>query len=82
MRAKAEELAEHIIARTGTGKRDVFWIIENTDIVSADLMVGMGGVIDFLLRIADPEDELRFPTHADRSVKRAATRLQPTWPVA
>lgn len=66
LRERALGLAAAIVARRGFGERDVFWIVENTSLASADLMVGMGGVVDFLLRLVDStQNQLLFPGHLD-----------------
>ena len=58
---RAEELASVICARHARGMRDVYWIVEDTDFVSADLMVGMSGVLHFLLRLSSRDPGITFP---------------------
>ncbi len=59
---KAKEIANNISARHFRGARDIYWIVEDTDFVGADLMVGLSGVLHFLLRLASNESSLSFPT--------------------
>jgi len=48
---RASEIATIICARHARGNRDVYWIVEDTEFVSGDLMVGMCGVLHFILRL-------------------------------
>lgn len=59
---RAEEIAANIYARHARGKRDVYWIVEDTEFVSGDLMVGLSGVLHFLLRMSSEDPHLSFPT--------------------
>ena len=58
----AREIADRICARHARGVRDVYWIVEDTEFVGADLMVGLSGVLHFLLRLVTNDSSLSFPT--------------------
>jgi lantibiotic modifying enzyme len=60
--ARARGIAEVIQARHACGRRDLYWNVEDPEFVSADLMVGMSGVLHFFLRLVHPERDLYFPT--------------------
>lgn len=60
---KAKDIADSICARHARGTHDVYWIVENTDFVGADLMVGLSGVLHLLLRLASNDPKMCFPSH-------------------
>lgn len=58
---KARSLGAVLQARHARGRRDVYWIVEDTEFVGADLMVGLSGVLHFLLRLVAADPALSFP---------------------
>jgi serine/threonine protein kinase len=48
-----------------TDRGSVSWLVENADVATADLMVGSGGPIHFLLRRAMSAEQLGFPLLLD-----------------
>jgi len=65
---RAIGLAETIAARHFKGEQDVYWMVENPELASADLMVGITGILHFLLRVTSRSDDLAFPTLLPRSL--------------
>ena len=60
--SSATNIAHTIAARHARGTRDYYWVVENPDFVSADLMVGLCGVLHFLLRVVSQDKTFAFPT--------------------
>ena len=63
---RAEVIAKtliHLCRRTGTGSAT--WLVEDPHIATADLMVGSGGVLHFLLRLALEGKQIGFPLLED-----------------
>lgn len=59
---RAEAIAKNLRGLAATnGNGAVLWPVEKVDRPSADLMVGSGGVLHFLLRLATKERALGFP---------------------
>ncbi|MGB3763376.1 MAG: lanthionine synthetase LanC family protein, partial [Ornithinimicrobium sp.] len=54
LRSRACSLVESLAARRFRGSIDTYWVVENTDVVSADLMVGLAGVVHVLTRALSP----------------------------
>jgi serine/threonine protein kinase len=50
LRARGCSLIETLAARRFRGAIDTYWVVEDTDVVSADLMVGLAGVVHVLTR--------------------------------
>ncbi|HEV2746087.1 MAG TPA: lanthionine synthetase LanC family protein [Allosphingosinicella sp.] len=61
LEAKADDIARIIRARHCRGQTDVYWIVEDATCVGADLMVGLTGVLHFLLRVETGDPTLTFP---------------------
>jgi hypothetical protein len=59
---RALEIA-HLLVELKTGQHDeaIAWVTEEMGMPTADLMVGSGGVVHFLLRLARPDLRLPFP---------------------
>jgi serine/threonine protein kinase len=57
------EVIANMLRRLGreTEHKSVSWLVENADVVTADLMVGSSGVIHFLLRMTAGNKNLGFP---------------------
>ena len=60
LRERADALAAMVCARHARGRQDVYWVVEDTNFVGADLMVGMSGVLHFLLRLSEQDPALGF----------------------
>lgn len=52
LRRRALAMVDTIAARRFEGTVDTYWVVEDTDVVSADLMVGLAGVVHLLARAA------------------------------
>lgn len=50
LRSRGCSLVETLAARRFRGSIDTYWVVEHTDVVSADLMLGLAGVVHVLAR--------------------------------
>ncbi|MGH2639237.1 MAG: hypothetical protein ACRDF4_08175, partial [Rhabdochlamydiaceae bacterium] len=57
---KAEEIARTLLIMSNSKENGVFWLVGGLKYPIADLMVGSGGVVHFLLSLKSKGD-IRFP---------------------
>ena len=58
---KTLAMRDTILDRHFRGQHDHYWIVEDPELTSADLMVGISGVLHFLLRLETGDTALVFP---------------------
>ncbi|KYC41419.1 hypothetical protein WA1_22260 [Scytonema hofmannii PCC 7110] len=63
---RAENIAKTLIAlRQETDRSSITWLVENLYQPTADLMIGAGGIIHFLLRLSLQAEKIGFPLLLD-----------------